>query len=213
MNAKIDLYLTNAKNWQSEMNLLRTILLACQLEETLKWGKPCYSYNNTNIVIIQSFKDHCDLGFFNGALLKDANRILTKAGEHTQAARQMRFTNIVEIENLKGIITTYIKEAVLLEQSGLKIVKEKNTENIIVKELQTIFKKNTAFKKAFEALTPGKQRGYLIYFSAAKQSETRITRINNNAAKISCGMGINDCTCGHSKRMPNCDGSHKKITK
>lgn len=213
MNATIDLYLNNAKNWRPEITLLREILLECKLEEALKWGKPCYSYNNSNIIIIQPFKDHCDLGFFNGALLKDTKRILTKAGEHTQAGRQIPFTDIKEIIDLRDVIKSYIKEAILIAESGLKIEKEKKAESIIVKELQDIFKKNTTLKKAFETLTPGKQRGYLIYFSAAKQSETRITRINNNTVKIISGKGINDCTCGFSKRMPNCDGSHKKITK
>jgi uncharacterized protein YdeI (YjbR/CyaY-like superfamily) len=212
MKANVNLYLNNAKIWQNEMTLLRAILLDCQLEEALKWGKPCYSYNTCNIVIIQPFKNHIDLGFFNGAYLKDTKGILTKAGEHTQAGRQIRFTDIKEIENLKNSIHSYIKEAILLAGSGLKIEKEKKVDTIIVNELKDIFKKNIVLKKAFEALTPGKQRGYLIYFSAAKQSETRISRINNITVKIINGKGINDCTCGLSKKMPYCDGSHKKIT-
>ena len=213
MNASIDLYVNNAKSWQQEMTLLRAILLECQLAEALKWGKPCYSYNNNNIVMIQSFKTHIDLGFFNGASLKDTQQVLTKAGEHTQAARQMKFTDSTQIEKAKGIIQSYIKEAIVKATSGITIEKEKKAENIIVTELQAIFKNNAPLKKAFESLTPGKQRGYLIYFSAAKQSATRITRINNYISKIICGKGLNDCTCGLSKRMPTCDGSHHKITK
>jgi uncharacterized protein YdeI (YjbR/CyaY-like superfamily) len=213
MNASIDLYVNNAKSWQQEMTLLRAILLECQLAEALKWGKPCYSYNNNNIVMIQSFKAHIDLGFFNGASLKDTQQVLTKAGEHTQAARQMKFTDSTQIEKAKGIIQSYIKEAIVIATSGITIEKEKKAENIIVTELQAIFKNNAPLKKAFESLTPGKQRGYLIYFSAAKQSATRITRINNYISKIICGKGLNDCTCGLSKRMPTCDGSHNKITK
>ncbi|TSA58335.1 MAG: hypothetical protein D4R41_04835 [Sediminibacterium sp.] len=210
MNPEIDIYLSKSKKWQNEMMLLRAILLECQLEEALKWGKPCYTSNSTNIVIIQSFKDHCDLGFFNGALLKDTNKVLTKAGEHTQSGRQFRFSDISEIQKMKRIIKSYVKEAIQLELSGLKFEQLEKPENIIIKELQDVFKKNAPLKKAFESLTPGRQRGYLIYFSAAKQSETRLSRINNNASKIMSGKGINDCTCGLSKRMPNCDGSHKQ---
>jgi len=210
MNPEIDTYLSKSKKWQKEMMLLRAILLECQLDEALKWGKPCYAYNNTNIVIIQSFKDHCDLGFFNGALLKDPNKFLTKAGEHSQSGRQLRFSDLSEIQKTKPLIKSYIKEAIQLEQAGVKFEQLEKPENIIITELQDVFKKNDPLKKAFEALTPGRQRGYLIYFSAAKQSETRLSRINNNASKIICGKGINDCTCGLSKRMPNCDGSHKQ---
>ena len=213
MNSTLDTYFSSAKKWQQEMNLLRSILVECKLEEALKWGKPCYSYNNTNIVIIQAFKDHCDLGFFNGALLKDTKNILTKAGEHTQAGRQIRFTHLDEIVKLKSILKSYIKEAITIEKAGIKMEPIPNKENIIIKELQDIFKKNTTLKKAFEALTPGRQRGYLIYFSAAKQPETRISRINSNASKIMCGKGMHDCTCGLSKKMPNCDGSHKLLNK
>ncbi len=211
MDSKIDLYFTNAKQWQEEMKLLRTILIACKLEEELKWGKPCYSFNNQNIVIIQSFKEHCDLGFFNGALLKDPKGLLTKAGEHTQAARQMRFTAIKEVTKLTSVIMSYIKEAIALVEADVKFEPIEKASAIVIDELLELFKKDTKLKKAFEALTPGRQRAYLIYFSAAKQSATRISRINSYAARIMCGKGINDCTCGLSKRMPNCDGSHKYL--
>lgn len=211
MNKEVDLYLAKAKKWQKEMLFLRDILLACQLEEEIKWGIPCYSINKGIVVIIQAFKDHCDLGFFKGALLQDKAGILIKAGENTQASRQMRFTDIKEIEKQSKIIKSYIKEAIAVEKNGLKYIGESKTESIPVEELQQIFKKDAALKKAFESLTPGRQRGYLIHFSGAKQSETRIARIHKQASKIMCGKGMNDCTCGLSKRMPNCDVSHNKL--
>ena len=211
MNKEVDIYLAKAKKWQKEMLFLRDILLACQLEEEIKWGISCYSINKGIVVIIQAFKNHCDLGFFKGALLQDKAGILIKAGENTQASRQMRFTDIKEIEKRSKIIKSYIKEAIALEKKGLKYIGESIAEPIQVIELQQIFKKDAALKKAFESLTPGRQRGYLIHFSGAKQSETRIARIHKQASKIMCGKGMNDCTCGLSKRMPNCDGSHNKL--
>jgi uncharacterized protein YdeI (YjbR/CyaY-like superfamily) len=211
MNKEVDTYLAKAKKWQKEMFFLRDMLLACQLEEEIKWGKPTYTINKGIVVMIQAFKEHCDLGFFKGALLQDKIGILIKAGENTQAARQMRFTNIKEIEKQSKIIKSYIKEAIALEKNGLKYIAESKAEPITVVELQQIFKKDDALKKAFESLTPGRQRAYLIHFSGAKQSETKIARIHKQASKIMCGKGMNDCTCGLSKRMPNCDGSHNKL--
>jgi uncharacterized protein YdeI (YjbR/CyaY-like superfamily) len=207
MNPTVSHYLSKAKKWKEEMEMLRAILLQCSLEETLKWGKPCYCYESNNIVMIQAFKEHFDLGFFKGALLKDTKSVLVKAGENTQAGRQLRFTNIKEIEKATTLIKQYVKEAVEVEKKGTKLVAENKIE--IIDELKLTFKKNAPLKKAFENLTPGRQRAYLIYFSAAKQSETRYSRIENNIQKIMCGKGMNDCTCGLSKRMPNCDGSHK----
>ena len=212
MHPEVDLYIAKSKQWQSEIQLLRTILLACNLEETIKWGQPCYTVNNKNIVIIASFKAHCDLGFFNGAALKDEKQLLVVAGKHTQDSRQMRFNNLKEIQQLKSVIRAYIKEAIENEKNGIKLISTEKNE-IEVEELQAIFKKDTPFKKAFAALTPGRQRAYLIHFSGAKQSETRINRINNYRQRILSGIGINDCTCGLSKRMPSCDGSHKQLKK
>ena len=211
MNKEVDIYLAKAKKWQKEMLFLRDILLSFELEEEIKWGKPTYTFNKGIVVMIQAFKDHFDLGFFKGALLQDKAGILIKAGENTQAARQMRFTDIKEIEKRSKIIKSYIKEAITVENNGLKYIGESKAEPIPVVELQQIFKKDAALKKAFESLTPGRQRAYLIHFSGAKQSETRIARIHKQASKIMCGKGMNDCTCGLSKRMPNCDGSHNKL--
>ena len=213
MDQKVTDYINKAKKWKKEMVLLRSILLDCSLEESIKWGKPCYSYNNNNIIILQAFKEHCDLGFFKGGLLTDVQKKLVKAGEHTQLGRQWRFLNEIEIIKSKPLIQTYIKEAIAIEKKGDVIIPKKEVENIIVTELEQLFKSNIELKKAFKALTPGRQRAYLIFFSAAKQSDTRIARINKFTSKIICGKGMNDCTCGLSKRMPNCDGSHNKLKK
>ena len=210
MATTVDQFMQNAKQWKAEMVLLRSILLSCKLEESIKWGQPCYTINDKNIVIIAPFKAHCDLGFFNGAVLKDEKQLLVAAGKNTQGSRQMRFTNLKEIEQSKSIIRKYIKEAIENEKNGVKLIQTEKKE-IEVEELEDIFKKDAPFKKAFTALTPGRQRAYLIYFSGAKQSETRINRIQNYRQRILSGIGINDCTCGLSKRMPTCDGSHKQL--
>ena len=209
MEKSVDEYLQKAKQWKEEMTQLRTILLSCKLDESIKWGQPCYSVNNKNLVIIAPFKAHCDLGFFNGAALKDEKGILVKAGVNTQSSRQMRFVNVQEITKLKSVIKSYVKEAIENEKQGIKSTSTENIEPIIVEELEAIFKKNAPLKKAFAALTPGRQRAYLIHFSGAKQAATRVTRIEKNIDAILAGRGINDCTCGLSKKMPYCDGSHK----
>ncbi len=209
MEKSVDDYLQKAKQWKEEMTQLRTILLSCKLDESIKWGQPCYSVNNKNLVIIAPFKAHCDLGFFNGATLKDEKGILVKAGVNTQSSRQMRFVNVQEITKLKSVIKSYVKEAIENEKQGIKSTSTENIEPIIVEELEAIFKKNAPLKKAFAALTPGRQRAYLIHFSGAKQAATRVTRIEKNIDAILAGRGINDCTCGLSKKMPYCDGSHK----
>ncbi len=209
MDTGVDQYISKAKSWKDEMTLLRTILLSCKIDESIKWGQPCYAINNKNIVMIAPFKAHCDIAFFNGAALKDEKGLLVKAGVNTQSARQMRFTNADEIVKLKSVIKSYLKEAIENEKQGLKPIATEKAEPILVEELDAIFKKNGAFKKAFAALTPGRQRAYLIHFSGAKQAATRVARIEKYVDAILAGRGINDCTCGLSKKMPYCDGSHK----
>ena len=209
MNVEIDAFISKAKKWKEELQLLRSIILNSELKEELKWGKPCYCFNNKNVLIIAPFKDYCGLLFFNGALLKDNKKLLVKAGKHSQAGRLIQFKDKNEIEKLSKVISSYIKEAIEIEKAGTKFKPEATAEKIEIEELQEYKKTNPAFKKAFEALTPGRQRGYLIYFSGAKQSATRIDRINKYSDKIISGKGLNDCTCGLSKRMPICDGSHK----
>ncbi len=212
MNPQVDIYISKQKNWQVEMEHIRQIMLDAKLTETLKWGKPCYMHNDANVAIIYSLKDSCAIGFMKGALLKDPNTILLKPGENSNHGRWIKFTSLAEIKKLKPIIKAYIKEAIAIEEAGLKI--EKNTAPLkYPEELKLIFAKNKALHKAFLALTPGRQRAYNLYFTAATQAKTRISRIEQYTQRILNGKGINDCVCGLSKRMPQCDGSHKFLKK
>ena len=209
MNPKVDTYISGLKNWREEVELLREILLTTELEEDFKWSRPCYTYNGKNILGIATLKEHCALNIFNGASLSDPNQILIIPGEHSQSARWMKFEKKAAINKYAKIIKAFVKEAIELEANGVKKTKTIAPKLDCPEELENIFKKDAKLKTAFYALTPGRQRAYLIYFTAPKQSETRTTRIKKYASKILCGKGFNDCTCGFSNRMPNCDGSHK----
>jgi uncharacterized protein YdeI (YjbR/CyaY-like superfamily) len=211
MNQNVTQYIANAKLWKEELLAIREILLETELIEEFKWASPCYTLNNKNIVILAPFKEYFALGFFNGANLIDPKGLLVKPGEHTRFGRQLRLENVQDIIKKRSIIKKFIKESISTE--ALATTKSEAAPAIIVEELNSIFKKNTTFQKAFESLTPGRQRGYLIYFSGAKQAETRIARIEKYTKQIMCGKGLTDCTCGLSKRMPSCDGSHKLLNK
>ena len=191
MNPEVDGYLRKARKWQEEFKKLRRIILDCQLTEELKWGKPCYSFQNSNIVIIQGFKEFCALLFCKGALLNDANGILEKPGENTQAARRIPFTNVREIVEMEPILEAYIHEAIEAEKAGLKVNFKKNPEPI-PEELQNKLDEIPALKTAFDALTPGRQRAYILYFSAPKQSKTRESRVEKWRQQILKGKGLND---------------------
>ncbi len=210
MNKKVDAYISKLKTWKAEMEALRAILHEFPLTEELKWGKPCYAFENSNIIIIQGFKEYCGLLFFKGALLKDVKGLLVKPGENTQGGRLIKFKTVQEITKLKAPIKSYIKEAIEVEKLGLKI-EPMEKELVLPDELLAIFKKNAPFKKAFNALTPGRQRAYNMFFTAAKQAATRETRIEKYKKQILDGKGINDCTCGLSQKMPYCDGSHRQL--
>ena len=192
MNPKVDVYLTKAKKWQEELEKLRIIILDCQLAEELKWGKPCYTFEKHNIVIILPLKEYCALLFCKGALLNDANGILITPGENTQAARQIRFTNVREIVEMETILKAYIHEAIEVEKAGLKVNFKKITEFLIPDELQNKLGEIPALKTAFNALTPGRQRAYILYFSAPKQSKTRESRVEKCRQQILDGKGLND---------------------
>ena len=191
-NPKIDVFLSKAKKWQEESEKLRRIILDCQLTEELKWGKPSYSFQKSNIVLIQGFKEYCALMFFKGALLKDPNGILDEIGENTQAARQIRFTNVREIVEMEPILKAYIYEAIEVEKAGLKVRHKKTSEYIIPEEFQNKLDEIPALKTAFDALTPGRQRAYILYFSAPKQSKTRESRVEKCMHPILNGKGLND---------------------
>ena len=192
MNPKVDAYFSNAKKWQKELRKLRRILLDCQLTEELKWGKPCYAFDNRNMIVILPLKEHCALLFFKGALLKDPNGILIKAGENTEAGRQIRFTNIREIVEMEAVLKAYIHEAIEVEKAGLKVNFKKITELKIPEEFQKQLDEIPALKTAFDALTLGRQRGYIFYFSAPKQSKTRESRVEKCMQQILDGKGLND---------------------
>jgi uncharacterized protein YdeI (YjbR/CyaY-like superfamily) len=192
MNPKVDFYFSKAKKWQEELEKLRMIVLDCPLTEELKWGCPCYTFQESNIVLIHVFKEYCALLFFKGALLNDANGILIQQTKNVQAARQIRFTNVREIVGLKTILKAYIYEAIEVEKAGLKVNLKKTSEYIIPEEFQHKLDEIPALKTAFYALTPGRQRGYIYYFSQPKQSKTRESRVEKCMQQILNGNGLND---------------------
>jgi len=192
MNPKVDFYFTKAQKWQEELKLLRMIVLDCQLTEELKWGCPCYTFQKSNIVLIHDFKEYCALLFFKGALLHDANGILIRQTENVQAGRQIRFTGVQEIAEMEPILKAYIYEAIEVEKSGLKVSFKKAAEFNIPEEFQNKLDEIPALKTAFEALTPGRQRGYILYFSAPKQSKTRESRVEKCTQQILNGKGLDD---------------------
>lgn len=191
-NPKVDDYLMKAKQWKEEFIRLRNIILDCELTEDFKWKHPCYTLEGKNIVLIHGFKDYCALLFHKGALLKDPQGILIQQTENVQAARQIRFTNYQEIADMETIIKSYILEAVAVEKAGLKVDLKEHAEYIIPPELQDKFEKIPDLKTAFEALTPGRQRAYIFYFSQAKQAKTREARIEKYVQQILDGKGLND---------------------
>jgi len=191
------------------MKELRRLVLNSGLTEDFKWRQPCYTLNGANVCIVSSFKDCAFISFFKGALLSDPEELLSRAGEHTQAARLIRFTEHQQILDLEKEIAALIQQALEIEKAGLKVENTNPPELVYPDELQELFSQQTHFQDAFEQLSPGRQRAYLMFFSAAKQSQTRLNRILKYQDRILDGKGINDCVCGHSKKMPGCDGSHK----
>jgi len=191
-NPKVDFYFTKAKNWKKEVEQLRTIVLDCGLDEELKWGCPCYTFQKKNIVLIHVFKEYCALLFFKGALLNDADDILVQQTKNVQSARQVRFTNVQEIAKRESILKAYIYEAIEVENAGLKIDFKEKKALVFPEEFQKKLNQNPRLKTAFEALTPGRQRAYNLYFSAAKQSKTRESRIEKCIPQILNGRGLND---------------------
>jgi uncharacterized protein YdeI (YjbR/CyaY-like superfamily) len=192
MNPQVDFFFEEPSQWQKEYKKLRTIVLGCGLTEELKWGVPCYTYENSNVVLIHGFKEYCALLFHKGALLKDTNDILIQQTKNVQAARQVRFTNVQEIEKLKPVLKSLIYQAIEVEKAGLKINFKKTEEFEMSPEFQKRLDKNKTLKSAFENLTPGRQKGYLLYFSQAKQTKTRESRIDKSVDKILKGQGLND---------------------
>lgn len=192
MNPEVDWFFTKATKWQEEYEELRTLLLSCELSEELKWGCPCYTFQKNNILLIHGFKPYCALLFMKGALLKDTDGILVQQTENVQSARQIRFTSLAEIVNLKIIIKAYVKEAIDVEKAGLKVEMKQTTEFKIPEVFERVLDDMPDLKSAFYQLTPGRQRGYLLYFSSPKQAKTREARIEKYVAKILDGKGLED---------------------
>jgi len=192
MNPKVDFYFEKEKKWGEEMALLRTIALDCDLKEELKWGCPCYTLREKNIVLIHGFKEYCAFLFFKGALMQDPENILIQQTEHVQAARQVRFTNLGEIEELTGELKAYIREAIRVEKAGLQVAYKKTSEFEVPEEFQIKLDGDPDLSTAFKALTPGRQRAYLYYFSQPKLAKTRQSRVEKYIGRILDGKGMND---------------------
>jgi uncharacterized protein YdeI (YjbR/CyaY-like superfamily) len=191
-NAKVDAFLKREKRWTAEMVELRKIALSCKLTEELKWGKPCYALDDKNVVLIHGFKDYCAYLFFKGALLKDPHGLLVIQTENVQSARQIRFTKLQDIVKRKSVLKAYIQEAMEIEKAGLKVAFKKTEEFAVPSEFQNRLDGSPALKQAFEALTPGRRRGYLLHFGSAKQSKTREARIDKQIPRILTGKGLDD---------------------
>jgi uncharacterized protein YdeI (YjbR/CyaY-like superfamily) len=191
-NPKVDFYFSKAEKWREELEKLRAIVLECELTEELKWGVPCYTFQNSNVVLIHVFKEYCALLFVKGALLKDASGILVQQTENVQAARQLRFTGAREIAEMQSVVKAYIQEAIEVERAGLKVDFKKTTEFAVPEEFQNMLDGDPALKSAFDALTPGRQRAYILHFSAPKQSKTRESRVEKSMPRILDGKGLDD---------------------
>ena len=210
MNPDVYRHIEALKAWRPEITALRDILLSCGLKEEFKWRQPCYTSNGRNIAILGCFKEDCVISFFKGSLLNDPEGILQRPGENTQTGRVIRFTDSRRIDEWRDILRAYILEAVSVEESDKRGLAEKETPELQPsEELLAAFASDPPFREAFAALTRGRQRAYHMHFNAASQSDTRSRRIEKYRARILKGQGIHDCVCGLSKRMPNCDGSHK----
>ena len=192
LNPKVDEFIAKAKQWQAEYSALRQIVHACQLDENVKWGVPCYTFEGKNVALIHGFKEYCAILFVKGALLKDPGGILVQQTENVQAGRQIRFSSVRQIFEMETTLKAYICEAIEIEKAGLEVSFKKNTEYAFPDELQHKFIQIPTLKTAFEALTPGRQRAYLLYFSAPKQSKTRESRIEKYVQQILLGKGLDD---------------------
>jgi len=191
-NPKVDAFIANAKKWREELTKMRAILLDSELTEEFKWSQPCYTFQGKNVIVLGPMKDSCAFAFFKGALLKDVHGVLTRPGLHSQSTRWIKFTSVREIADMKSILKAYIREAIQIEESGLKVKLKKTSDLKIPEELQLMLDEFPDFRKAFETLTPGRQRAYIYHFSAPKQSKTREARVRKFMPHILKGKGLLD---------------------
>ncbi len=198
--------------WREELNALRHLVLSCGLHEEFKWRQPCYTFNGKNVLIVSRFKNYCAINFLKGYLIKGDIPELIRPGENTQEGRQLRFKELQEVLVHQARILNYIRQAIDIEKQNYYPDKNKISTELKSEELENLFEQDIELKNAFNGLTPGRRRAYLIHFNSAKQIDTRIKRIDKFRNRILIGKGLNDCVCGLSKRMPNCDGSHKFIS-
>lgn len=192
MNAQVDSFVRRASKWQPEMSALRTTLTGCGLDETFKWGKPCYGFADSNVAIIQPFKASCAVMFFKGSLMKDPKRVLVAPGANSQAGRRIEFTSLDEVKQGAGVLKAYVKEAIALEKSGARVEFKEKHELKLPEELASRMKAEPTFATAFRALTPGRQRAYVLHIAGAKQSATRASRVEKCAPRILAGRGLTD---------------------
>ena len=191
-NPKVDAFIANAKTWQEELKKLRSILLDSELTEEFKWSQPCYTFQGKNVIVISGMKESCALAFFKGVLLKDIHGVLTRPGQHSQSTRWLKFASVREIAEMKSVVKAYIREAIEVEKSGLKVKLKKTSDLKFPEELQIMLDEFPDLKTAFEALTPGRQRAYIYHFSAPKQSKTREARVRKFMPHILNGKGLLD---------------------
>lgn len=209
MIPNVDQYIDSHAKWQKELKQLRKLVLETELTEAWKWRAPCYTLDGKNVAMIAAFKNDCVLSFFKGPLLKDPDNLLVAPGENSRTFRVVRFTDARQISKLKSQLKFLLEQAIEVERSG-KQIEAKKGPNEFPAEFQAKLKEDAKLKKAFEALTPGRQRAYVMHFAAAKQSKTRTARIEKFAPRILDGKGMNDCICGLTQKPPGCDGSHNK---
>lgn len=210
-NPQVTIYFENETRWKDELLTLRAIMLPLPIVEEYKWKSPCYTFEGKNIAILQSFKEYYALAFFKGALLQDEAKFLVQPTENVQAGRQLRFTSLEELISKKDIIRMYVFEAIEVEKSNVQIAYKTVDDFPVPDELEKVFMEDEPFKVAFESLTPGRKKAYLLHYNQAAQSKTKLARIEKSKGRILRGKGLTDCICGLSKRMPGCDGSHKQI--
>ncbi|MCC9601308.1 YdeI/OmpD-associated family protein [Stieleria sp. JC731] len=213
VHPKVSEFIKKDSNWRKEIRTLRSILVDSGLTEDFKWRAPCYTFENSNIAIIARLKDSCTLSFFKGILLNDEAKVLVAPGKNSQSARVIRFFSEEEIHSHTDTIRSYVQQAIEIEQSGKKVDFSQKDNLEIPKELQQTYDENPLLQAAFESLTPGRQRGYILHFTGAKQSRTRKDRVEKSVDRIMAGKGIHDCICGLSSRLPRCDGSHQSLRK